>query len=621
MGYLVDTSTTLPFVSVKEISTFIKQNGIIQFLHLYKKFYKTQQSQIFWGDEIEMHLVNIDPLTNQVKLQLNNEYIFDNFSPENTFSLQPECGAWMIETVPTKPYEFTGDPKIPLQNYLSRREVINSMCKEGDILFAGATFPTLKVQDYYIPKTKTQIKEDSIDSIETGDSSEEEQSTRSQIGYELLASHPRYAAICDTIKQRRGEDVCILIPIYKDINTSMEKSIEEPFPGYIYMDETIYGSANTSLQITFGTRNIEEARYLTDQMAILSSIVLPLSAASPIFKGKLAATDLRWTVLAGALDCRTPDERNPDDPKYVSAPRWSPMPQYISERKECKEEYNDIPVQVDKETMEFTRRQAQEMQMELDEKLIRHLGFLFNRDPLVVYSDKINVENTETTNHFENLQSTNWNNSRFKPPPSFDSEVGWRVELRTIEAQLTAMESTAFSMLAYFFAEMVTKKRYNFYIPISKLHENMQRAHTMDALLVEKFWFRVNVEPDSQDKWEEMTIDEILHGKKGGFIGLLKLIYKFCKEEYGVDMCEEWRMKLQDETSKISVVTENIKYFEILSKRARGEAPTIARWIRDFVGKHPKYQRDSMITPEIGGDLMKAMIEISDNKKTYSDFV
>jgi len=259
--------------------------------------------------------------------------------------------------------------------------------------------------------------------------------------------------------------------------------------------------------------------------------------------------------------------------------------------------------------------------VELDEKMVRHLGFLFSRDPLIVFSDKIYVDNTQTTNHFENLQSTNWNNSRFKPPPSFDSEVGWRVELRTIEAQLTAMESTAFSMLAYFFTEIVTKRGYNFYIPISKLHENMKRAHTMDAVLVEKFWFRKSVEADSPDEWAEMTVDEILHGKSEGFIGLFPLIYKFCKEEYGVDMEAEWKLKQENKETKINVITENMEYFEVLGKRAKGERPTIARWIRNFVGKHPGYKEDSVISPEIGADLTKAMIEISDNKKTYADFV
>jgi hypothetical protein len=35
--------------------------------------------------------------------------------------------------------------------------------------------------------------------------------------------------------------------------------------------------------------------------------------------------------------------------------------------------------------------------------------------------------------HFENLQSTNWNSLRFKPPPTVDSNIGWRVEFRPMD--------------------------------------------------------------------------------------------------------------------------------------------------------------------------------------------
>ena len=31
--------------------------------------------------------------------------------------------------------------------------------------------------------------------------------------------------------------------------------------------------------------------------------------------------------------------------------------------------------------------------------------------------------------HFENIQSTNWQTMRFKPPPPGD-KIGWRVEFR-----------------------------------------------------------------------------------------------------------------------------------------------------------------------------------------------
>ena len=37
---------------------------------------------------------------------------------------------------------------------------------------------------------------------------------------------------------------------------------------------------------------------------------MALSAGSPIFKGKLADIDVRWSVIADSVDDRTPEERD-----------------------------------------------------------------------------------------------------------------------------------------------------------------------------------------------------------------------------------------------------------------------------------------------------------------------
>ena len=274
MGYLADTAHPLNYEQTKALARYIKEHGIIQFLHLYKKYKDLQQEEIFWGDELELHLLNIDPSTNLPRLQLNSEYILNSLTSDH-FSLQPEYGAWMLEAVPLKPYEFTGDPDVILKNFQARRDTIKSYCKEGDILFSGTVFPLLKVGDYYVPTIREKLANVS------------ETKVISPLGpnfkHELLNPHPRYAVSCENIRLRRGELVKMLVPIYKDEKTILDKTPEEPYPGFIHMDEGIFGTGNTSLQVTFGTRNINEARYLTDQMSVFSSIVLPLSAACAIF--------------------------------------------------------------------------------------------------------------------------------------------------------------------------------------------------------------------------------------------------------------------------------------------------------------------------------------------------
>lgn len=69
--------------------------------------------------------------------------------------------------------------------------------------------------------------------------------------------------------------------------------------------------------------------------------------------------------------------------------------------------------------------------------------------------------------HFENLQSTNWNSMRFKPPPSANSPIGWRVEFRTMDIQLTDFENTVLTVLLGLLTNVCNHMDVNFIMPIS----------------------------------------------------------------------------------------------------------------------------------------------------------
>ncbi len=93
---------------------------------------------------------------------------------------------------------------------------------------------------------------------------------------------------------------------------------------------------------------------------------------------------------------------------------------------------------------------------------------------------------------FEILNGTNWNSVRLKIP--IDEEIGWRVELRTMEVQLTADENSAFSLFSHFITRVLHEDTsLNFYIPITQLRENFNRAQKRNAVLTEKFYFRTNI--------------------------------------------------------------------------------------------------------------------------------
>ena len=75
------------------------------------------------------------------------------------------------------------------------------------------------------------------------------------------------------------------------------------------MDSMAFGMGCCCLQITMQVDSERSSRYLHDQLAVLSPILMALSASSPIFKGKLTDKDCRWSVISQSVDDRTPAER------------------------------------------------------------------------------------------------------------------------------------------------------------------------------------------------------------------------------------------------------------------------------------------------------------------------
>jgi glutamate--cysteine ligase catalytic subunit len=97
--------------------------------------------------------------------------------------------------------------------------------------------------------------------------------------------------------------------------------------------------------------------------------------------------------------------------------------------------------------------------------------------------------------HFENIQSTNWQTVRFKPPGN--ATMGWRVEFRSMEVQVTDFENAAFSVFLVLLTRAILAFNLNFYMPISRVDENMQRAQRRNAAREGTFFFRKNVLPPS----------------------------------------------------------------------------------------------------------------------------
>lgn len=265
----------------------------------------------------------------------------------------------------------------------------------------------------------------------------------------------------------------------------------------------------------------------------------------------------------------------------------------------------------------------------MDDLLATHFAHLFIRDPLVIFSEDLEELDLNKADHFENLQSTNWQHMRFKPPPPEKNDIGWRVEFRSMEVQMTDFENAAFSIFIVLVTRAILSFDLNFYIPIQRTTENMETAHARNGVLDSKFYFRkdpfprrvrrqqhsangsnmssatssaVNTPPPSpplgpvEMEYDLMTISEIVNGSADGpFPGLIPLVESYL-DSVNVDV-----------ETRCSLAT----YLDLIRKRADGTLWTGARWIREFVAKHPAYKQDSVVSEEISYDLVKAVDEMA----------
>lgn len=234
---------------------------------------------------------------------------------------------------------------------------------------------------------------------------------------------------------------------------------------------------------------------------------MALTATSSIFKGKLASFDARFNIISMAVDDRTDEERDTSSSKYIYKSRYSPVYSYISQHEYIQDFHNDYP------KMPIDEKILKELLDEgISERLALHISNILVRDPLVIFNQKINMNDVKDRSHFENFNSTNWNSLRFKPPKIEDNDNCFKIEIRPCELQLTPFENCAIMTLCLIYAQLVMKNDVNFIIPITQVDENFKRAHNQDAIVNEKFYFRIDSLKNYKKKSELIENDFLSNG-------------------------------------------------------------------------------------------------------------
>jgi glutamate--cysteine ligase catalytic subunit len=315
--------------------------------------------------------------------------------------------------------------------------------------------------------------------------------------------------------------------------------------------------------------------------------------------------------------------------RRLAKSRYDSVSAYLHQRahatKATSEYFNDVSCELDDTLYQML------IDKEIDPALSRHVAHLFVRDPLVAFEGNIKeVDDKESVEHFESINSTNWQTMRWKPPPVKGSgpHIGWRTEFRPMEVQITDFENAALVAFTVLITRVLLVFDLDFLVPLSKVDQNMERAHKIDAVNKCKFWFRTHVIPEdtkihadnsvsefgeetrrptrtASDAVEEMTMKEIMSGKEPDFPGLIPLCYAYL-EHIQCDSLSFARIK---------------QYLTFIELRASGKLMTDAAWIRKFVREHPEYKKDSVVSAGIAYDLVQACDKIGRGQRACREIL
>jgi len=604
--------------SQKVVDTY-KHKAIITLMLLWKKYKDIQMSNHKWGDESEYHVVNVDSEDKLARYRLYvDKYVNEQIRKlikENDlpFDVAPEVGNWEMELVPKSPYTALFDPAELFEQLRVRRETFSKVIAKTDYVNTnGMPLVHRAPYKYWLEEESAQalyppneeyklcVDKDTAEKVKTN------QWIGSKFSPDILfAPKMRYYSHGKKTNLRRREPVVFDVPIWKDKNSKFEVSEEFPRPGFITLDNvTIDSTAIANLQATFGTKNLSAARYLHDQMHILTPLTYALTAASPIMSGRLLDSDCHYLIWKWFMDGRTKEELDPRNPLYLCKPRNWTAGYYMSERDICKDEYNDVKIRVDEETIAKAKKLAEELGVEIDERMLTHIGYMFVWYVYVTYPEIAeSCDPQKDIDCYEAIEANHMPDIRFRVPKSFDSKAGWLIEFRSMEMQPTDEENIAFLMFLRLMSEIIQDDQINMYVPISMVDENMERAMRIDAATKEKFWFRKNLEMKGNDEFGEFTIAEILLGKEGEFEGLVPRLERYIKESHAGEW-ETYESKLRP-------------LIQIVVDKATGKFPTVANYIRNYVLNHPNYKQDSIVPNEAISELVVNLSDLFFKKKNF----
>jgi len=665
MGILSD-SQPLPWTESLEFMEYVKKHGALQFLNILRASRNKQYPEFLWEDEVEYIIVKM--VNGYARLSLRTKEILENIKTDiekrkqfynSKCNVVPEYGSYHVEATPSNPYgNHVRDLCRVECNMRTRRAFIKQFLQEDEILLTMGNFPRLGAGVFTYPEFPTNGKIAQSDylpdeiinhhphfaaltknirarrqkkvKIQVPIYHDNQTTKTTPIWMDAVAFGMGCSCLQVTFQARNLDEsrnltdqLAILTPLFMALTAGtpffkgyvsdwdarwnvIAQCVDDRTPGEkgsFELDDLVNlrpGDSVDVLSLAFETteaKSIKNCNTNSWTRCKVSSITpTQLSVANLEVDGLSASfniadrSTLKW-ILPGGV------KTNPKHP-LIGKSRFGTISTYISRVKPFREEYNDIECEID----DFTYKSL--ITAGVDETMAKHISHLFIRDPLVIYKDRVmNVDDERSTEHFENIQSTNWQNVRFKPPP-LTEDVGFRVEFRTMEVQLTDFENAAFVIFITLLSRAILYYDLDLYMPLSKVDHNIQLAHKRNAAISEKFYFRKSFR-------QKAVINAI---------GLMSLKDIICGNEFRLglsDICRQYLLAMCPNQQILNQVEEYIQHVE---RVASGLTPTCAQTLRTFVTNHELYKKDSVISDELCTEIIKHISGLRKRDLNCDDF-
>ncbi len=236
---LLSEGAPLSWQETAKLAEHVRCHGLRQFVALYNRLKERRGDVLMWGDEVEYMVLKVDDANKKVRVALRaKELLAELQKPENEgrkklASLwRPEYASYMVEGTPGQYYPTTGlqaggrskytdiasAAGVPYggeidhfneveKNMLHRRQEVEKLLQEDEILVSMAIFPRLGCNSFTWPEASPDPQNSFTRSL----------FWPSEATYQ---GHPRFKTLTNNIRERRGEKVMLDIPFMTSSTSS-----------------------------------------------------------------------------------------------------------------------------------------------------------------------------------------------------------------------------------------------------------------------------------------------------------------------------------------------------------------------------------------------------------------